>query len=104
LIRQSPAQPARNVEIVAGTLQAIHLIESVGNGEPYNIVLVSHRCGTVMPAEEVMAAKVKWALKAGYTILTKNVPGKFAPFNSVIRVSEAGTEDQNRDYLARIAE
>jgi hypothetical protein len=57
-----------------------------------------------MPAEEVMAAKVKWALKAGYTILTKNVPGKFAPFNSVIRVSEAGTEDQNRDYLARIAE
>ena len=86
------------------TLRGLQLIESVGESEPFAIVPVFPPHGAVMSPEEVMAVRIKWAEKAGYSILTKDVPGEFAPYNAVIRVSSAGTEDRNRDYLAQIAE
>ncbi len=78
------------------------LIESVGAVEPFRIVPIAQCSGTAVGADEVMATKVKWARKAGYTIVTMNVPSTFAPYNAIIRISESGTEDQNRDYLAEI--
>jgi hypothetical protein len=93
-----------SVAVGIGTLQALRLIESVGDLESLHIVPVSQRLGAVMTADEVMAAKVKWARKAGYSVLTQNVPVEFAPYNTVIRVSETGTEDHNRDYLAHIVD
>ena len=83
-------------------LQALQLIESVGEIEPFRIVPVVHCLGTVVSPTEVMATKVKWANKAGYSVLTQSVPEEFAPYNAVIRVSETGTEDRDLDYLARI--
>jgi hypothetical protein len=85
-------------------LRGLQLIQSVGDNEPFRIVPVFPPHGAVMSAEEVMAVRIKWAEKAGYSILTNDVPGEFAPYNAVIRVSGAGTEDKNRDYLAQIAE
>lgn len=85
-----------------GPLRALMLIESVGDIEPFDIVPVSQCRGTAVTPEEAMATRVKWAHKAGYSVLTKDVPAQFAPYNAVIRVSESGTEDLNRDYLARI--
>ena len=102
MVQRGTVESGRIGDMGEETLQALQLIESVGDREPFQIVPVSHRYGTVMPANEVMAAKVRWALKAGYRVLTRNVPGTFAPYNAVIRVSEAGTEDQKRDYLASI--
>jgi len=32
------------------------------------------------------------------------VPSNFAPFNAVIRISESGTEDRKRDYLAELTD
>lgn len=49
-----------------------------------------------------MRAKVQWAERAQYTILTRDVPASFAPYNAVIRISERGTEDRQRDYLAQL--
>ena len=83
-------------------IRALQLIESVGNTAPFLIRPISLRQGTAMPAEDVMAAKVKWARRAGYRVLTRNVPADFAPYNAVIQISEKGTEDRNRDYLAVI--
>lgn len=85
-------------------LSALQLIQTVDDIEPYPIVPVSVAHGSVMPAEDVMAAKVRWAIRAGYTVLTTEVPPRFAPYNAVIRVSERGTEDRDRDYLAQIVE
>jgi len=55
-----------------------------------------------MSAEDLMAAKVRWAERAEYIVLTRTVPAEFAPYNAIIRVSEAGTEDRDRDYLAEL--
>ena len=85
-------------------LRGLQLIQSVGETEPFKIVPVFPPHGAVMSAEEVMAVRIKWAEKAGYSILTQDVPSEFAPYNAVIRVSGAGTEDRNRDYLAQIVE
>jgi hypothetical protein len=49
-----------------------------------------------------MAEKIRWAERVRYTILTDDVPASFGPYNAVIRVSERGTEDQQRDYLAHL--
>jgi hypothetical protein len=86
------------------TLRRLQLIKSVGDQQPFRIEPLFLPHGAVMSPEEAMAVRVKWAKKAGYSVLTKDVPGEFAPYNAVIRVSGAGTEDQNRDYLAQIAE
>lgn len=83
-------------------LQGLLLIESVGESEPFRIVPVSQCQGTVMSADDAMATKVKWAMKAGFRVLTRSIPSSFAPYNAIIRVSRAGTEDQRRDYLAEI--
>ncbi|GAC1471024.1 MAG: hypothetical protein NVS2B16_28960 [Chloroflexota bacterium] len=85
------------------TLQALQLIESVEDLQSGRIVPVSQCTGTVVSADELMAAKIQWAERAGYSVLTTSVPEGFAPYNAIIRVSERGTEDQQRDYLAKIA-
>jgi hypothetical protein len=85
------------------TLLGLIQIEPVGDSPPFRIVLVAHQHGAIMSAEELMAAKVMWAARAGYCVLTQTVPTEFLPYNTVIRVSENGTEDRNRDYLAHIA-
>lgn len=82
------------------TLRALQLIQTVGEREPFAIVPVSYAQGSAMPVTELMAAKVKWAQRAGYTVLPVSVPHRFAPYNAVIRVSERGTEDHMLDYLA----
>jgi hypothetical protein len=84
-----------------GTLVALRQIRSLGSVAPFSIIPVQQRHSTVMPAEDVMAAKVRWAAKAGYRVLSQNVPHEFLPFNAVIRVDERGTEDHDLDYLAR---
>lgn len=86
-----------------GTLVALRQIQSLGERPPFRIVPVYHNQGSAMPAEDLMAARVRWADKAGYSVLTQDVPREFLPYNAVIRVDERGTEDRNRDYLARIA-
>ncbi len=90
----------------AGTagLRSLQLIETVGDSEPFVIVPVSLRQGTAQAATEVMALKVKWAEKATYRVLTRSVPAQFAPYNAIIRISDIGTEDFRRDYLAEIEE
>jgi hypothetical protein len=87
----------------AGTLLAAVPIETVRDPSDPKIVLITHRQGSATSAEELMDRKVKWAMKAGYQVLTRNIPARFAPHNAIIRISEQGTEDQNRDYLATIA-
>lgn len=86
--------------VVTGALKRIMLIESVGETEPHDIVPVKQCQGTAMGADESAATKVKWAQKAGYRVVTRNIPDTFAPYNAVIRVSDRGTEDRQRDYLA----
>jgi hypothetical protein len=88
---------------VGGTLLALRQIQSLGDSTPFRIVPVSLHQGSAMPVEELMAAKVRWAAKAGYSVLTQDVPLEFYPYNAVIRVDERGTEDRDLDYLARIA-
>jgi hypothetical protein len=84
-----------------GTLVALRQIQPLGDRSPFRIVPVLHYQSTAMPAEDVMAAKVRWAAKAGYSVLTQSVPSEFHPYNALIRVDERGTEDHNLDYLAR---
>lgn len=100
--RTSRVRPVARV--ATGGLQALLPIETVGDHEPFKIVPISQCQGTVMSQDDAMTAKVKWATKAGYQVLTRNVPATFAPYNAVIRVSELGTEDKNRDYLAEITD
>ena len=85
-----------------GPLRALQLIETVGNVEPFDIVPVVLVWGTAMSPANRDAAKVRWAVRTGYTILTRTVPPSFAPYNCVIRVRERGTEDTRRDYLAHL--
>jgi hypothetical protein len=85
-------------------LKALQLIKSVGEVEPFQISPIVQHQGSIRAATDVMAAKVRWADKAGYTVLTRTLPESFAPFNAIIRVSEIGTEDEDRDYLAQFVE
>jgi hypothetical protein len=85
-------------------LRGLQLIKTAGDDQPFRIVPLFPPQGAVMTPEEVMTVRIKWAEKAGYQVLTNDVPREFAPYNAVIRVSAAGTEDRNRDYLAHIAE
>lgn len=85
-----------------GPLRSLQLIETVSTAEPFHIVPVVVSMGTVSVAADSMAAKVRWAERAEYTVLTLDVPPAFAPYNAVIRVSDRGTEDMQRDYLAHL--
>ncbi len=85
-----------------GPLRALQLIQTVGDSEPLAIVPIVQTLGTAVAPEDRMAAKVRWAERAQYTVLTWDVPTSFAPYNAVIRVSERGTEDRQRDYLAHL--
>jgi hypothetical protein len=81
-------------------LQALLLIETVREAEPLTITLVSQCSGGAVSPEEAMAARVKWARRARYIVLTRAVPQQFAPYNAIIRV--LGTEDRRVDYLATL--
>ncbi len=85
-----------------GPLRALQLIESVGDEGPFHIVPVMLPSGSAMSPSDRMAAKVRWAEHATYAILSRDVPASFAPYNTLIRVSERGTEDSLRDYLAHM--
>lgn len=83
-----------------GSLRALQLIETVHETEPLSVVLILQCSGSAVSPEEAMEARVRWANKAGYVVLTRNVPQQFAPYNAVIRV--LGTEDRRADYLATL--
>lgn len=93
---------SKHVTAASGVLVALQAVESISKEKPLRIVLLSHQQGTAMSAEDFMAAKVRWAERAGYAVLSWQVPETFAPYNAIIRVSESGTEDRDRDYLAVI--
>lgn len=92
--REAPASPM-------GALRALQLIETVGT-EPFTIIPVVHALGSAVAPADRMAAKVRWAERAQYTVLTLDVPASFAPYNALIRILERGTEDRQRDYLAHL--
>jgi hypothetical protein len=81
-------------------LQAVLLIETVQAMAPLTISVVPQCSGGAVSAEDAMAARVKWARRVGYIVLTRDVPVEFAPYNAIIRV--LGTEDRRADYLARL--
>lgn len=105
LIPEGAAMPLQNVPVPAANepLRKLLLIESIGTSAPFAIVPVKQCEGTAMPPQELADAKVQWARRAGYTVITRDVPEMFAPYNAVIRVSDRGTEDLQRDYLAELA-
>ena len=82
------------------TLHSLRSIATLNTLSPLNIEFTNQARGSVSTDDEMMAKKVVWATKAGFDVLTNDVPHSFAPYNAVIRISEAGTEDRNRDYLA----
>ena len=83
-------------------LRALQPIETFDIERSDAIVPIVEVCGTAVPAEERMAARVHWAERAGYAVVETVVPVSFRPYNAVIRVSEKGTEDRQRDYLAHL--
>lgn len=85
-----------------GPLRAIQLIETVSEGEPSVIVPITQCSGSAVSAKEAMAARVKWANRARYVVLTRDVPERFAPYNAIIRVLD--TEDFRADYLATLVD
>jgi hypothetical protein len=93
----------RATELTTGELRALRPVETVTGPEPFDIVPIVEAEGHVVPAEDRMAARVRWAERAKYTILTRGVPASFAPYNALIRIQEDGTEDRERDYLAQLA-
>ena len=82
----------------AGLLRALQLIETVPEGGPWTITVVVQRSGSALSPEEAMGARVEWANRVRYQVVTRDVPKQFAPYNAVIRV--LGTEDYRADYLA----
>jgi hypothetical protein len=81
-------------------LTSLKQINTVSTLSPLRIEFTAHARGVASTDDELMARKVLWAHKAGFDVLTTDVPASFAPFNAVIRISHLGTEDFNRDYLA----
>lgn len=92
----------RTTPVPLGPLRALQLIETVGDSEPFAIIPVAHLLGTLVTPGDRMAAMVRWAERIGYSVLSREVPASFGPYNAVIRVSERGTEDRQRDYLAHL--
>ncbi|HCG03220.1 MAG TPA: hypothetical protein DEV93_22115 [Chloroflexi bacterium] len=85
-------------------LQSLVLIETVAPDTATQIVPIRQITGSASTDGEVMARKIQWANKAGFSVVTHDVPSNFAPFNAVIRISESGTEDRKRDYLAELTD
>lgn len=85
-----------------GPLRALRLIETVREVGPLTIAPIEQCTGSAASDEEVMDARVRWANRAKYVVLTRDVPTQFAPYNAVIRV--LGTEDRQTDYLATLLE
>ena len=85
-----------------GPLRALVLIETVEELEPLSIKPIPEPSGSASSPEEAMAMRVQWANRIRYTILTRDVPEQFAPYNAVIRV--LGTEDRRVDYLATLVD
>jgi len=81
-------------------LKSLQPIKTVETLSPLTIVPAPLSHGLVSTDDELMVKKVEWANRAGFEVLTRDVPASFAPFNAVIRISERGTEDADRDYLA----
>jgi hypothetical protein len=100
--RPSLISKGSRLPVPMGPLRALQQIETVDTDEPFAIVPMDQALGSQVPPDDRMAAKVRWAEQAQYTILTREVPPTFAPYNAVIRVSERGTEDRHRDYLAHL--
>jgi hypothetical protein len=85
-------------------LQSLQLIETVAAEGETNIRPIRQITGSASTDGEVMARKIQWANKAGYEVVSVNVPSTFAPYNAVIRIDAGGTEDRNRDYLAQLGD
>ena|ERR687885_509769 len=100
--RPTFASKSRVSPVPIGPLRALQLIEPVGDAEPFDIVPIVQTLGSAVSPADRMAAKVRWAERVEYRILTQNVPASFAPYNAIIQVSERGTEDAQRDYLAHL--
>ena len=84
------------------SLVALQQIHTVGDVPPFRIVpIVVHHGSTVSP-HEIMEAKVKWADRVRWRVISLDVPPEFAPYNAIIRV--LGTEDYHADYLATLRE
>jgi hypothetical protein len=81
-------------------LQSLVPIETLDDRPQGTIVVRNVTQGPWHEDEELMAQRVQWANRATFTVLDCAVPPSFAPYNAVIRISEAGTEDRQRDYLA----
>lgn len=88
----------------AQNLQSLLLIETVAPDTTTEIIPIRQITGSASTDGEVMARKIQWANKAGFDIVTHDVPSTFAPYNAVIRISASGTEDRNRDYLAQLGD
>jgi hypothetical protein len=85
-------------------LQSLQLIETVAADTSSQIIPIRQITGSASTDGEVMARKIQWANKAGFSVVTHDVPSTFAPYNAVIRISESGTEDRKRDYLAELTD
>jgi hypothetical protein len=85
-------------------LRSLQPIETVATEEPLSIVPLIVCKGPSSGDDEVMARKVQWANRAHFSVISYNVPVRYAPYNAVIRISAQGTEDQLRDYLAVLVE
>ena len=91
-------------EILPDTgLVALVPIETVDELEEGGIIARVICRGPLSEDEEFMSRRVQWANRATFTVLSREVPGSFAPYNAVIRISAAGTEDIQLDYLAVLA-
>jgi hypothetical protein len=88
-------------EILPDTgLIALVPIETVDEAIEGGIIARPICRGPLSEDEEFMSRRVQWANRATFTVLDCEVPGSFAPYNAVIRISAAGTEDIHLDYLA----
>jgi hypothetical protein len=81
-------------------LKSLRPIKTVETLSPLTIIPAPLSRGLASTDDELMDRKVDWAIRAGFGVLTRDVPASFAPFNAVIRISARGTEDADRDYLA----
>jgi hypothetical protein len=81
-------------------LKSLQPIKTVLTLSPLTIVPAPLSRGLASTDDELMVRKVDWAIRAGFEVLTRDVPASFAPFNAVIRINDRGTEDADRDYLA----
>ena len=85
-----------------GPLRALQLIETVSEADQSPIGPIMQRSGSAVSPKDAMDARVKWANRVRYVVLTRDVPEQFAPYNAIIRVLD--TEDYRADYLATLVD